>query len=107
MFVWLAAHRPPSLQVVRFLSRKVVEDLRGRFTRALARGLEMLPGVRVEDREGNDMRAYGWLRGTTSEIVLSSRSINDDQSRCPRHREAAMAVQGFERQLRGVKTSTS
>ena len=39
----------------------------------------------------------GWLRGTTSEIVLSSSSINDDQSQCPRHCEVAMDVKGFER----------
>ena len=58
IFPWVASQMPPSLEVVRFSDGSMVDDLRTRYPRALARGLKMLSGVRVEDHQGNDMRAY-------------------------------------------------
>ena len=55
-FAWLAAQMPPSLQVVQLLDRDMVYGVRRKYSRDLARALETLPGVRVEDHEGNDLR---------------------------------------------------
>ncbi|ETW78039.1 hypothetical protein HETIRDRAFT_454097 [Heterobasidion irregulare TC 32-1] len=46
----------PSLQVVQLLDRDMVYGVRRKYSRDLARALETLPGVRVEDHEGIDLR---------------------------------------------------
>ena len=57
IFRWLRSVLiPSSLKVVRFLNPQCVMDMLYRRSAAAAEGLIALPGLRVEDHEGNDLR---------------------------------------------------